>query len=965
MRRLPCFVVTLLSVISCMTEIMPSDNGNDSVPAASLVTFVPSVAEAKSSISPSEDAISNINVYAFRNGVLVAEEYVRSHSDVWLELPAGYSYNIYSVANMGRRNAPASEEEFVANLQYAVSAISDLQGPVPMSCFKADVHVGLTTQTVTLEMERLVAKLVLSVERSALLKGLQIRSARMCQSASVVRPFKWFGRGGSRAESNRETIDGDYATSSDLELLNSGEEVVFYALENCQGVLLPDNDDPFMKEPSMIDGKQDVCTYLEILCSFDGTGLLGGDVCYRIYAGLDDCTSFDVPGNACINVSLTLTDDGLKAVSWKVDADVHVMEGYARGTVLEGMHGMSELYVGEQLKYQVEFSDELMEYLGGNESGCGLGFIHSDDGASGPGLSIEEVSIEGNLLTAEILCEAPASGELYLYSPDGETLGCLERNVVVGIPRIVVSDCAAQVADEPVESLAYLPEIEVNGSSVHMYVYFTDAQGYNLNGISSYGFDSSLFDLWDGGAYAGGVRLKSVMASFAMLPDAPGSAAALMRVSCRNDGLSHAENLLLSDIYFMEKNLCLNVVDANHETETDVGLGLCIPEVELSLVDNGWAGYHDTQLSVVVDNPSNLPLEVSVWQLVSTYSAAGPSNPEYVENNLHLDHIQYVTGQYYNGEPPCYASCSGFCSERNAEGDQALRDGSLLVYPLRGISTNDIIEAVNYSGRKGRQMIHLMDVRLAGRKCRAEDLVLHDNVSDGSSTYDYLYYSDDSWNYRGATLYTDGQKVAESGTWTHDYPNVAPLTLDMLYGRYKENGNACVEFMYAPHNKKLTVSTYSGLGSQYGLALSLRYSGTMHGYVKTYPKGTWAAAQDNYCSVDFTHEKTGVPLIVSGQYVWADDGQLHAAMNEIYAFSYKDSPKPLGADSYMHRAHPTRVELDIDMLVEGDLGKELYPYYTRWKYDFLEFYHIQEETTYECTVKADATGYFLTVVSHR
>jgi hypothetical protein len=253
-----------------------------------------------------------------------------------------------------------------------------------------------------------------------------------------------------------------------------------------------------------------------------------------------------VPGNACINVSLSLTDDGLKAVSWKVDADVHVMEGYARGTVLEGMHGMSELYVGELLKYQVELSDELMEYLGGNESGCGLGFIHSDDGASGAGLSIEGVSIEGNLLTAEILCEAPASGELYLYSPDGETLGCLERNVVVGIPKIVVSDCAAQVADEPVESLAYLPEIEVNGSSVHMYVYFTDAQGYNLNGIGSYGFDSSLFDLRDGGAYAGGVRLKSVMASYAMLPDDPGSASALMRVSCRNDGLSHAENLLSS-----------------------------------------------------------------------------------------------------------------------------------------------------------------------------------------------------------------------------------------------------------------------------------------------------------------------------------------------------------------------------------------------------------------------------------
>ena len=117
--------------------------------------------------------------------------------------------------------------------------------------------------------------------------------------------------------------------------------------------------------------------------------------------------------------------------------------------------------------------------------------------------------------------------------------------------------------------------------------------------------------------------------------------------------------------------------------------------------------------------------------------------------------------------------------------------------------------------------------------------------------------------------------------------------------------------------------------------------------------------------MDFAHEKSGVPLTVSGQYVWADDGQLKAAMNEIYEFSYKDSPKPLGADSYMHKAHPTEVEMGISLLVEGDKGKELYPYYTRWKYDFLEFYHIQEEATYECTVNADASGYFLTVVSHR
>ena len=974
MRRISLILLVLLSAVSCVFEIVEEPEMGQSESDVVRVTFSPEVCPSnmealpgmtKSSISPDEDLINDINVFAYMGGLLVAQTYSVDVHDVVLDLPIGCVCDIYAVANMGKINALADEATFSEKFSCSLGSVSDLSRCMPMTCFCENVYVGKSTRNLPLAMERLAAKFVLSVEKESLLEGLCINSVRMFQCASVVRPFKWMGNGGSRAESVREVIEGDYATENDLMRLNAGKEIVFYALENCQGILLPYNSDPFLKTPQLLAAKRDLCTYFDIVCSFDGTGLLGGGVTYRIYAGLDDCKSFDVPGNSCINISLSLTDEALKRVSWKVKADVYVMDGYAQGRVLQGRHGMSELYMGEKFLYQVEISDELLEYLGGSASGCSLGFVRIDSGASGAGLSIEAMSVEGNVLTAEILCDGPASGELYLYSQDGVPIGCLERNVVVRVPKIVVSEYSAWGDDEPVEMLTFIPESEVNGTSAQMYVYFTDAQGYNLNGNGSYGFDSSLFSLRDGGALAESVTMRSVTASFSMLSDGPGSAAASMTVSCRNDGSDHEENLLLSEIYSMEKNLHVNVVDANSGIDAEVQICLCIPEVQVSLVDNGWAGYHDTQLSVVVDNPSNLPLDVSVWQLMSTYSTSGPSDPEYVKGNLHLDHIQYMTGEYYNGEPPYYASYSGFYSERNADGDRFLSDGSLLVYPLPGISTSDIIKAANYDGRKGKQMIHLLDARLAGRRFRTRDLVLHDNVSDGSSTYDYLYYSDDSWNYKGATLYTGGQRVAGSGTWAHDYPNVAPLTLDRLYARYHQDGDACVEFMYAPNYGKLTVATYAGEGYQYGLTLSLAYEGTMDGYVQTYPKGTWFAAQDNYCSVDFAHEKSGVPLTVSGQYVWADDGQLKAAMSGIYEFSYKDSPKPLGADSYLHKAHPTEVHMNINLLVEGDNGVELYPYYTRWKYDSLEFYHIQEETTYECSVNAETPGYFLTVVTHK
>ena len=94
MRRLSGFVVSLLSAVSCITEILPPDVESDSVSATSIVTFEPSVAETKSSISPFENAVLDINVYAFRDGMLVAEAYAKFPMAAQLELPAGHSYDI-------------------------------------------------------------------------------------------------------------------------------------------------------------------------------------------------------------------------------------------------------------------------------------------------------------------------------------------------------------------------------------------------------------------------------------------------------------------------------------------------------------------------------------------------------------------------------------------------------------------------------------------------------------------------------------------------------------------------------------------------------------------------------------------------------------------------------------------------------------------------------------------------------
>ncbi len=957
-------LIGVLGIVSCTVHELTLPEDEPSERETATVSFHAAVQDmVKSSVGLDESSLRNINVYAFRDGVLVDEVYSLKADGIIMNLPVNSTYNIYAVANIGLCHADVSEERFLDDVSYTISNIRILSRGVPMRCAARNVYVGKEAQAVELRLERMAAKVNLSVDKSSLLSGLMINSVRLCQSASVVYPFRWENQGGSRILSEDETFDGDYATAADLKRLNTGGEVTFYTLENCQGILLPDNQSPELKVPKMIPGKERLCSYLEIECDFDGSGLFEGDVRYRIYLGLDDCTSFDVPGNASINVSLSLTGDGLKTLSWKVVADVDVRDGYVSGDVDKGMHGMNDLYVGEVVLYEVMLTDEIIEYLGGDVSGCSVRLVR--DGLEVEGLTADPLHGSGPAIQTIIRCVAPSEGQLCLYDSDGKRIGLLESDVCIRLPEVVFSEYSLASDDQPVESLSFIPECDINGDSANVYMYLTDRQGYSLTGSRSYGFDLSLFDFRDMGTWCDGVRVQGISAEFNEVEPDSDAPVARVELSCVNSGRDHEANLLLTAIHAAEKAAVLTVSEKNYEIGGSFRIGLGIPQITLSLVDNGWAGYHSCQLSMKVDNPSNLPLDVSVWQLMTTNASYGSVDADYVEDNLEIDHIEYMTGEFYNGAPPLYGSFSSFYSERNEEGDQALNDGAWLVYPLEDICTEDILSAISYDRRGNGQMVHMVDVTLSGRPILSSDACLEDNVSNGSSQYDYIYYSPDSWNYRGAGLCTDDVCLRLPENWSYDYPNLTPLRLDRLTGRWDDQGRVCVSMLYAPDEGRLSVMTFAGIGAQYGLTLAFDYTGTVNGYVQTYPKGTWGSAQDNWCSADVLHSKTGVPLRQTGQFVWADDGGLKSAMDEIYGHSYKDSDRPLGADSYMHHAHPTDMQLTVDVLVEGDKGKELYPFYMLWETDYLEYYHQQEAKTYKCSLSPNATGYKLSVVRRK
>lgn len=939
------FCLLFLIVSAC--SVIEIEEPEVSEPGRKEVTVsfdVLSEQDCKSSIDPDENHVEDINIYVFRDGVLVSETYATADEDISIRLVEGQVYDVFALANVGCVHAPLNEDDFKACCRHEISDMEDLDAAVPMIWKRMGMRVTDGMKPVSVCLERTVARFDFSVDKLAL-DGLEVRSVRLCQSASVLRPFKEYGGGGSRAETVEEVFDGDYATEEDLLKLNSGGVVSFYALENCQGILLPDNPDPSAKIPDMIDCGE-LCTYLEVGCLFDGSGLLEGEVLYRIYLGLDNCTSFDVRGNSCVNVRLMLTDDGLKEVSWRVDADVSVRDGYASGMITEGMHNIDDLYVGEKILYEVEFSDQLLEYLDGDADGCSLRLMA--DGVESDGMVAGLLRGEGQLYQTEILFDTVAEGAICLFGPGGEPLGTLEKNVNVALPKIRFSEYSSWLEDEPVEGLSYRPECVINGKGEIVYLYLTDSYGYNLNGARAYAFDSGLFSFEDAGVWVDNTLLPDCGLGISALEPERGAPVASLEGICMNSGTDDSVNQLFADAYAGVADLSMKVSEKNYGMQGGFLSDASILPVKMSLVDNGWAGYADCQMSMVVDNPSAIPLSVSMWQLSTVYNAVDPVDEDYVEQNLRIDRMDVMTGKFNSVSRPLYATGYKFVTDCDEH-----------AYPLRGLEIEDISKAAAYDGYGQQKLFHLADVSLMGHALVASDVSLDDKLDDGSMEYVYIY-SEDGWNNVGVWLFSNDRLLSSAGSLLEDYPNVTPLRLERLEERFTADGPVEVCFEY---DESLIMYTYTGRGDKYGLNLSVRYSGTAYGYVQTHPKGTWRAEQDNYCSVDFDYTVSG--KLLTDVLDYADDGEFRAVLDEVYAHSYKDSDRPLGANAYMHHAHPTSVDCRIDILVEGDDGNELYAFDLNWKQQAFDYYHSQEAKTYSVKFNLLESPYRINVVRHK
>ena len=270
----------------------------------------------RSSIDADEDALEDINLYAYCDGKLEAMLYTQSPEDIRMKLYKGRTYNMYALANMGEVEAPVSEED-MKDHRYSVGSLREIEGAFPMAWMKEGFTIEGSSPSLGISLERLLARISFSIDRSEL-DDFQVTAIKLRQGALGVYPF----REDSRAESASDVADGDWASASDLSTLNAGGEIAFYALENRQGVLMPGNSDPCSKTPDGIPDNSELCTYLEMTSSYSGqyqgVTVSSDNVTYRFYLGEDNCTDFNVIRNKDVKINLKVTEDRIFDESWRV-----------------------------------------------------------------------------------------------------------------------------------------------------------------------------------------------------------------------------------------------------------------------------------------------------------------------------------------------------------------------------------------------------------------------------------------------------------------------------------------------------------------------------------------------------------------------------------------------------------------------------------------------------------------------
>lgn len=373
------FTVIMMSLLASCSK----DSASHGTEEALLTLDIGTMCRTRTT-DPDEEKITDLNIFIFdENGRLERHTFLSKNAIPskgnkveyrfsWLK---GKKCQVYACSNFGFSIRDINSTDDLKEYRYHLSYPDEYSRGMPM-CGKSEItDIDNTNNEVNVKMERLMAKISISIDRTRLDKNVRfnVRSVRIggCpKSAAIFSP--------SSAEGSNDIFGTGYMKSySDADNLNIDEktgisrEVSVYMLENKQGNLLPDAKTEKDKVLDLSDAVSEVCSYIELKAEYKSDSLFTGPdeyLIYRFYLG-DGPSNFDVARNCHYHITVVPSGSGIKEDSWRIDKSMLYRYGNAAITVhpskyIEGRVG-EDLHIWADVTPEgarMEFGKEELEY---------------------------------------------------------------------------------------------------------------------------------------------------------------------------------------------------------------------------------------------------------------------------------------------------------------------------------------------------------------------------------------------------------------------------------------------------------------------------------------------------------------------------------------------------------------------------------------------------------------------------
>ena len=259
-------------------------------------------------LNPKEDAVNDINLFVFNKyGILEAQAYSRA-AETEVDLFPGERYDVYATGNMGYSLTGIRTIDDLFERRYYLIYPDEYRTGIPMSTHIAGFQVD-STRLCQLPLERMMGKITLEMDRTALDKDVRIL-VRQVSIGNSPRSAALFGR--SKARTRQDVFPKGFTRGMyESDVLNIDKELghswdlSLYLLENMQG-----------------DEWNELCPYVEWQAEYYSPHQhtkAGHYLIYRFY--LQDEGEYNIERNCHYHFTIRPEGDGLQTKDeWQLDS---------------------------------------------------------------------------------------------------------------------------------------------------------------------------------------------------------------------------------------------------------------------------------------------------------------------------------------------------------------------------------------------------------------------------------------------------------------------------------------------------------------------------------------------------------------------------------------------------------------------------------------------------------------------